>query len=157
MDMHVKVMFGIPLAVIAVISMMQPSGRTGPEVGADAAGTPVSSSTSAATGVAPPIAKASEVGEEAQPTRIAASVLEQAIFDAFPETAPTTVAAKKKAVQASDFLAAAINSNGHLCAKPVDMQQADASHYGIRCVTRRSGEGRSNYLVNVQTGEVTPI
>lgn len=157
MDTHVKVMFGIPIAVIAAIAIMQPSGHTEQVVGAATTDTPESSPAPAATGAALPITKAAAAGEEAQSARIGSSMLEQAIFDGFPETKPTTVAAKKKAAQALDLLAAAINYNGHLCAKPVEAQQADPNHYGVRCVTRRSGEGRSNYLVNVQTGDVTPI
>ena len=100
---------------------------------------------------------ASSAKPASAPVKVGATMLEQAIFDAFPKTEPTTKAAKTKASQASDFLSAAINLKGHLCAQPAAIQQADASHYAVGCVTLRNGSGKSIYLVNVHTGSVTPI
>lgn len=94
----------------------------------------------------------------AQPiARAGETLLEQAIFDAFPETDAKSPAEKKKMAEASDFVAAAINLNGHLCARPVEMMQAGAGLYGIGCIARRDGQGRANYLVNTKTAEVSPI
>ena len=87
----------------------------------------------------------------------ASSVWEQAVFDAFPVTAPKTLRARKTASQAADMIGFAINSNGHLCARPVEMQRVSDGLYGIGCITRRDGSGRSNYLLNVRTGEVSEI
>jgi hypothetical protein len=154
MDTHVKVMFGFPLVIIAGISMMQTGRQTVQAEGTVAVRAPEVPASSAAS---IPLAPSSQNTSAPQPTRSGASMLEQAILDAFPNTQPMTAPAKTRASQASDLLAAAINSKGYLCAQPVEAQKADASHYGVRCITRRSGEGRSNYLFDVQTGEVTPF
>lgn len=106
-------------------------------------------------GIAPEISSSAK--PISAPAKVGATMLEQAIFDAFPETEPTTRAAKTKASQASDFLSATINLEGHLCAQPAATRQADASHYAVGCVTLRNGSGKSIYLVNVRTGSVTPI
>lgn len=89
--------------------------------------------------------------------RFGATMLEQAIFDAFPISTPATAVERKKASNASDFVAATINSAGHLCAKPVEMQQAAPGQYGIGCITNRSGSGRTIYLLDSRTGNVDPI
>lgn len=92
-----------------------------------------------------------------EPNRIGSSIYEQAIFDAFPSSRPTSKKLKLKASQASDFIGATINSQGHLCARPVGAQKASDGLYGIGCVTSRSGTGQSFYLLNTRSGEVTAI
>lgn len=92
-----------------------------------------------------------------EPNRIGSSVYEQAIFDAFPSSQPTSKKMKQKASQASDFIGATINTQGHLCARPVGAQKASDGLYGIGCVTNRSGHGQSFYLLNTRSGEVTAI
>lgn len=85
------------------------------------------------------------------------TIYEQAIFDAFPAASPSSRTQKRKVSQASDFVRATINSNGHLCARLLEMQKAADGLYGIGCVTRRDGYGRSNYLLNIRTGAVSEI
>lgn len=93
---------------------------------------------------------------DAEP-KVGSSILEQAIFDAFPAKEPSSRSAKEKMSNAADFLSMAINSEGHFCARPIEAQQASADLYGVGCVTRRDGYGRANYLLNIRSGEVTPI
>lgn len=83
---------------------------------------------------------------------IGATMLEQAIIDAF-----ITTEGGQKTTNARDFVGAAINSQGHLCAGAVEAQKAASDMYGVGCVTNSNGGGRSNYLVNTRTGSVTPI
>ena len=147
------VLFG-SVGVIAGLSTLQAIGQNGkdelPEIDVTAIASESAQLASEAAAIA---AKASA---EAAP-RAASSMLEQAIFDAFPSAAPTSRSAKKTASQAADLVGITINSQGHLCARPIEMQKASDGLYGIGCVTYRDGYGRSNYLVNVRTGEVTEI
>lgn len=97
-----------------------------------------------------------EVATVAQKS-VGSTILEQAIFDAFPSSPPKSRSEKKKAAKAADFVGYAINSQGHLCARPIEAQRAAAEMYGVGCITSRDGYGRSNYLVNTRTGQVTEI
>jgi hypothetical protein len=85
------------------------------------------------------------------------NILEQAILDAFPPTAPKTKAAKETAKNAADYVGAAINAAGHLCAKPIEARQAATGQYGIRCAKYRNGSGMATYLVDVRTRSVDEI
>lgn len=85
------------------------------------------------------------------------NILEQAILDAFPSTPPKTKAAKRTAKNAADYVAAAINATGHLCAKPIEAQRAATGQYGIGCIKYRNGGGTANYLIDVRTGRVNEI
>lgn len=58
---------------------------------------------------------------------------------------------------AARAVALVINLNGYLCAKPIEVRQAGADLYGVRCIMYRSGEGRANYLVNTRSNEVSEI
>lgn len=89
--------------------------------------------------------------------RAGSTILEQAIFDAFPPTPPKTKAERRKAANAADFVGAAINAAGHLCARPIEAQEAAPGQYGVGCLTRRDGSGRSNYLIDSRTGSVDEI
>lgn len=89
--------------------------------------------------------------------QIGRNMLEQAIFDTFSNTAPKTKADKKKTGQAADFVGATINSQGYLCHRPVEVVEAADGQYGIGCITHRSGNGRSIYLVDVRSGSVSPL
>lgn len=113
----------------------------------------VGSSAPAIAPSSPSIAAASPVA----PVLVGETIYEQAIFDAFPAVPLTSRSAKKKAAQAADFISATINSKGHLCARPIEMQKAANGLYGVGCVTRRNGYGRSNYLLNTRTGAVSEI
>lgn len=93
----------------------------------------------------------------AETVKIGSSIYEQAIFDAFPESPPTSQKLKKKASQASDFLAATINTQGYLCARPMEALKAADEMYGVGCVTNRNGYGRTNYIINTRSGEVSKI
>lgn len=79
------------------------------------------------------------------------NILEQAILDAFPADG------SNGSDQAKDFIAMTINSEGHLCAQPIEMAEAAPKQYGIGCVTNRNGSGKSNYLIDTRTGSVTKI
>lgn len=83
---------------------------------------------------------------------VGSTMLEQAILDVF--IAPQ---AGQTASNAKDFVGAAINSQGHLCARAVEAEKAASEMYGVGCVTSSDGYGRTNYLVNTRTGDVTPI
>lgn len=89
--------------------------------------------------------------------RVGSTMLEQAIFDAFPLNPPKSRSAKKTAANAADFVAASINAQGYLCARPIEMQKAADGQYGVGCITHREGYGRSNYLVDVRSGRVAEI
>ena len=54
-------------------------------------------------------------------------------------------------------IGAAINLNGHLCARPIMVQEVATQMYAVRCITRRDGTGMSDYLVNSRTSEVEAI
>lgn len=88
-----------------------------------------------------------------------ATILEQAILDAFPVSKPTSASDRKRASNAKDFISAAINVKGHLCAEPIEMVKAESQKniYGIKCVMNRNGTGISGYIVDVGTGLVMPI
>lgn len=58
---------------------------------------------------------------------------------------------------ADKMIAVAINLNGYLCARPVEVREVSTNLYGVQCITNRDGSGISNYLVNSRTNEVTPI
>lgn len=80
-------------------------------------------------------------------------ILEQAIFDAFPADG------SKGSEDAKDFIAAAINTKGYLCADPVKAAKAESQEniYGIKCVMNRDGTGVAAYIVDVGTGLVMPF
>lgn len=89
--------------------------------------------------------------------RTGSTMLEQAIFDAFPPTPPKTKAERRKAANAADFVGLAINAAGHLCARPIEAQEAAPGQYGVGCILRRDGYGRANYLIDSRTGSVDEI
>ena len=154
MERHVKIMLIAPLAVIAGISMLPVVGKSGPDM-QDPAANHIASENSSSSG--PILSKrVPSSSEEAQSGVAGATILEQAILDAFPER-QSSKAADKKSANAADFLAAAINSAGHLCDHPLEARKADESHYGIACRTHSVGDGRSNYLINVRSGTVDAI
>lgn len=88
---------------------------------------------------------------------IGATMLEQAIFDAFPTSNPKSADDRRRSSNAKDFVAASINLQGYLCADPVEMQQASSGQYGIGCVMNRDGTGAAIYLLDARSGSVTPI
>ena len=89
--------------------------------------------------------------------RVGSTMLEQAIFDAFP-TSPAKTKAERKTVQnAAAFVASTINAAGYLCAKPIEMQVAVPGQYGVSCLKYRGGGGRANYLIDASTGSVDEI
>lgn len=59
--------------------------------------------------------------------------------------------------EAEKAIRLAINTSGHLCAKPIEVREVGANLYGVHCITNRDGTGRSNYLVNSRTNEVDKI
>lgn len=85
------------------------------------------------------------------------TILEQAILDSFAGNSHTSPDAKKRWEGAVSYLSGAINVKGHLCAVPVEAKRASADMWGVGCITHREGAGKSNYLVNIRTGEVTQI
>lgn len=91
------------------------------------------------------------------PTKNSSSIYEQAIFDAFPDVAPTTSKPKKRSKQAAEFIGLTINQQGFLCARLIEAMKAADNMYGVGCVTQRNGYGRTNYILNTQTGEVSKI
>lgn len=106
----------------------------------------------------PPDAIASPASSRVSgPSSTGSNLLEQAILDAFPETAPATNEARRTASKASDFVGAAINSAGHLCAHPVEAERVAVGQYGIGCIRERSGGERVNYIIDVRTGSVSEI
>ena len=76
---------------------------------------------------------------------------------------PAATASKAEPVKPGDLddaekaIGLAINLAGYLCAKPTEVVEAGPQLYGVHCITNRDGTGRSNYLVNSRTHEVTPI
>ena len=105
---------------------------------------------------------ADEVVTEMSPTtttahRAGSTMLEQAIFDAFPPATPKTKSERRTTQNAADFVAATINSAGHLCAGLIEVQEAAPGQYGIGCVKHRDGAGRTNYLIDSRTGRVDEI
>lgn len=151
MEKHVKIMIAAPLVFIGGLSVFQAAGR---QEQADSILADTRRPRQEAAQTSTSVFKSADAPGTG---KTGSTVIEQAIFDAFPKTTPTSPAARKKVAQASDFLAAAINIEGHLCARPIEARQADNNHYGIGCIERRAGERRINYLVNVHTGSVTPI
>lgn len=82
-----------------------------------------------------------------------ATIYEAAILDAFGEETRST----QKGSDAADLIGFTINRSGHLCARVVEAQKASGYQYGIGCLTRHGSPHRSNYLLNIENGEVTPI
>lgn len=97
----------------------------------------------------------SSPSDQAVPT--GSNLLEQAILDAFPESDPKTSKERERASNAQDYVGMAINAKGHLCARVVEARQAAPGQYGIGCVMNRDGTGAAIYLLDVRTGNVTPI
>jgi hypothetical protein len=95
----------------------------------------------------------SESNIEAQPLR-GSTILEQAILDAFPAEPPKSAKDRRMSSNAADFVSVTINSRGYLCARPFEARKVSTQLYGVGCLTHNSGYGRSNYLVNIRTGEV---
>lgn len=58
---------------------------------------------------------------------------------------------------AASYVAAHINTRGHLCARIMQVQPAGGAQYGVGCILNRNGSGRANYLVDARTGSVDPI
>lgn len=98
---------------------------------------------------------------EAQSSMVARgdTILEQAIFDAFPASKSTSASDRERSSNAKDFISAAINTKGYLCAEPVEMVKAQSQEniYGIKCVMNRDGTGVAGYIVDAGTGLVMPI
>lgn len=88
-----------------------------------------------------------------------ATILEQAILDAFPASKPTSASDRKRASNAKDYISAAINVKGYLCAEPIEMAKAESQKniYGIKCVMNRDGTGIAGYAIDVGTGLVIPL
>ena len=59
--------------------------------------------------------------------------------------------------QASDFMSALINANGHLCASISNVVPRDDGTYRVTCVVHNDGRDRATYRVNGETSEATPI
>lgn len=99
----------------------------------------------------------------------AAAVATETVAAEPPMTTPAVPAAiqapssKPRPVKTADLdnadraIAATINLNGYLCAKPIEVRYAATDLYGVRCITNRNGTGISDYLVNSRTGEVSVI
>jgi hypothetical protein len=102
-----------------------------------------------------------EAGDPSSPSDQAlpsgSNMLEQAILDAFPTSAPKTSEERERTTNALAFVGLAINAKGHLCARVVEAQQAAPGQYGIGCVMNRDGTGAAIYLLDTRTGNVTPI
>lgn len=82
---------------------------------------------------------------------------------ALPPAANAAPPPKPKPIKLSDLdesdraIRLAINQSGHLCARPIQVQEAGTGLYGVQCITNRDGTGLSNYLVNSRTNEVQEI
>ena len=141
-------LLGLPLLFLSQCVFTSEEEEPKAEVVAESSPVPVARPTEAV-----------EVNVSATPTvpRVGSTMLEQAIFDAFPLTPPTTKAERRKASNAADFVGATINSAGHLCAELVEAQQAAPGQYGVGCVKYRGGGGRANYLIDSRTGSVDEI
>lgn len=80
-----------------------------------------------------------------------------------PPTADVAPPSKPKPIKLSDLdesdraIRLAINRGGHLCARPIEVQEVGTGLYGVQCITNRDGTGLSNYLVNSRTNEVEAI
>lgn len=109
------------------------------------------------TRVDPSAVAATADGAPVDAVRTGSTMLEQAIFDAFPPTRPQTKAARRNAKNAADFVGATINSAGHLCVRLIEVQEAAPGQYGVGCVKYRAGGGRANYLIDSRTGSVDEI
>lgn len=146
------------LGIMGVFTAVGALQALGSQVaGGDHTHSEVASAATAPAAVAErPSSAARTVAAEPAP-RVGETLYEQAIFDAFPQTPPKSRVAKKKAAEAADLISATINLNGHLCARPVEMQKAADGLYGISCISRRDGSGRSNYLLNIRSGAVSEI
>jgi len=124
--------------------------------GDDEPATEKASSTSVPTD-APEAGDASSQPRPEGTAQTSVNLLEQAILDAFPEKAPTTSKDRERASNARDYVGMAINAKGHLCARAVEARQAAPGQYGIGCVMNRDGTGAAIYLLDVRSGNVTPI
>jgi len=85
------------------------------------------------------------------------TLLENAILEAFDGNEGRTPAETENWHNSVDYVRAAINAEGFLCAVPYEMQEASDGVYGIGCIMNRDRTGKANYLVNTRTGEVTRI
>lgn len=146
-------LIGLLGMVGGITALQQLGSNLEQEFVAQAAAEPVADAAIAAPAAPPP--------SKAQPKTVARgdTILEQAIFDAFPATRPTSAADRKRSSNAKDFISAAINTQGYLCAEPVEMAKAQSQEniYGIKCVMNRDGTGVAGYIVDAGTGLVMPI
>lgn len=143
------------LAMVAGITAMTELGSNlDQEFAAQAAAEPV-----VGTAVATPPAAPSPSQAQSSTVARGDTILEQAIFDAFPASKPTSASGRKRSSNAKDFISASINTKGYLCAEPVEMVKAQSQEniYGIKCVMNRDGTGVAGYIVDAGTGLVMPI
>lgn len=138
------------LAILALVALVG-SCMMG---GDDEPASEEASSASVATSVAE-TEQSSSQADQIAPS--GSNLLEQAILDGFPANAPKTSKDRERASNARDYVGMAINAKGHLCARAVEASQAAPGQYGIGCVMNRDGTGAAIYLLDVRSGNVTPI
>lgn len=91
---------------------------------------------------------------KAAPAVSAGPVAKSATAEALP--APTVDA---EVEQAEHAVAALINLNGHLCAKPVDVRPLTVKQgtFEVTCIEYRGGSGKVRYLVDASSGTAAPL
>ena len=89
--------------------------------------------------------------------QVGSTLLEQAILDAFPTKASKGKQAKRTASDAANYVGAAINAAGHLCAQPIEAQRVASGQYGIGCIKYRGSGMQVNYIVDVRSGNVSEL
>ena len=75
------------------------------------------------------------------------NILNRALIDSIAETDG----------DAASYVAAHINTRGHLCAQIMEVQPTGGAQYRVGCILSLNGSGRANYLVDARTGSVDPI
>lgn len=146
-------LFGSLGMVLGVSALQSLGSNLEQEFAAQAAIEPVAE----IVGTVPQTEALPQIEEKAVASSRGATMLEQAILDAFPASRADSADERRRASNASDFLEASINAQGYLCADAVEMRQAAPGQYGIGCVMNRDGTGAAIYLVDSRTGSVTPI
>lgn len=139
------VLYGV--GIISAATMWQAIGNLAPEPGAPVSPQPQPS---------PPPQKPPHVAKEKTPEPPVSKEIERDARAMLGEdVGPVRFSELDEADKAIRLV---INLNGYLCAKPILVTPTDDGEtFDVRCITNRSGKGRSRYLVNAETNNVVEI
>ncbi len=145
MKTFINLAFGGIVVLFGIVFLFQPVGQVPPPTD--------SAQVAQASSVQPTATENADEEAVDGTTQKEPTIYETAILTAFGEQTRDT----EKGSDAADFVAMTINMGGHLCAQPVEAKKASGHQYGIGCLTRNGSSHRSNYLLDIDNGDVTAL